>query len=325
MREDRAIPTRRLRARRANPADILPSPALQSEASQGRDPTAQDAPDRRRRLQLATFDLARRWPDLSARYPLWPWQTFALVWGGGVAVGGWIVAPGPTIATVTALLTMTFIGVVLVRMVALFEIARPRPSASRHTRLPDALLPTYSVLVPMYDEAEVLPRLITGLLALDYPVAKLDLILVLEDADTTTRDALAALVLPPHMRAIVVPNGQPRTKPKATNYALPFATGDFVVVFDAEDRPEPDQLRRAAAAFAGANASLACVQARLVDEAIPGQDLARPSIRVDRGQDRVAMGRPEELQHVRGECRGRRRDGGFGHDGMVRERTWGRR
>ena len=263
MREDRAIPIRPAHTPRANPLASLPVERSPREASLGRGPGLSGTSDRRRRLMAATFDLARQRPDLSARYPLWPWQVLALVCGGGVAIGGWFVAPGPTIATLTAGLTMTFIGVVLVRLVALFELARPISGTARHPRLPDALLPTYSVLVPMYDEAEVLPRLIAGLTALDYPTGKLDLMLVLEEADDKTRAALATLILPGHMRAIIVPDGLPRTKPKATNYALPFATGDFVVVFDAEDRPEADQLRRAAAAFAVADGSLACVQARL--------------------------------------------------------------
>lgn len=72
---------------------------------------------------------------------------------------------------------------------------------------------------------------------------------------------------------VTVPPGGPRTKPKALTYGLPFARGDFVVVFDAEDRPEPDQLRRAAAAFRD-NPELGCVQARLQPDHL-GSWLAR--------------------------------------------------
>jgi cellulose synthase/poly-beta-1,6-N-acetylglucosamine synthase-like glycosyltransferase len=85
----------------------------------------------------------------------------------------------------------------------------------------------------------------------------------LEAADTATQSALARTVVPPNLRSIIVPDRSPRTKPKALNYALTFASGDYVVVFDAEDRPEPDQLRKAAAAFASAKPGLACLQARL--------------------------------------------------------------
>ena len=52
----------------------------------------------------------------------------------------------------------------------------------------------------------------------------------------------------------MVPDRQPRTKPKALNYALQFATGDLAVIYDAEDRPEPDQLRKAATQFHRASA-----------------------------------------------------------------------
>ncbi len=181
----------------------------------------------------------------------------------GLIVGGAIVSPGATIGCITALVTLPFMGVTYIRLIALVGVLRAPRTADASQRLPDALLPTYTVLVPMFDEAAVLPKLVEGLAALDYPSAKLDVVLVLEEADVATRAALELLDLPAHMRALVVPNGQPRTKPKATNYALLSATGDFVVVYDAEDRPEPDQLRCAAAAFAAGGASLACVQARL--------------------------------------------------------------
>ena len=81
------------------------------------------------------------------------------------------------------------------------------------------------------------------------PGSKLQILLILEADDDETRAAVARHVAAPHFEVIVVPPGGPRTKPKALTYALPFARGDYVVVFDAEDRPEPDQLRKAAAAF----------------------------------------------------------------------------
>jgi len=65
------------------------------------------------------------------------------------------------------------------------------------------------------------------------------------------------------VRIIVVPDGQPRTKPKACNVGLRFAHGEFLVIYDAEDRPAPDQLRRAVAAFRAAPPEMVCLQARL--------------------------------------------------------------
>jgi cellulose synthase/poly-beta-1,6-N-acetylglucosamine synthase-like glycosyltransferase len=164
-----------------------------------------------------------------------------------------------------ALLLLPFLGVTGVRLIAAIEVLR-RPAsrtAPAIPRVPDARLPSYTVLVPMYDEPDVLPGLVKGLAALDYPQDRLDLVLVLEDRDAATITAAARLTLPPNMRIVMVPQGGPKTKPKACNYALASVHSDLVVVFDAEDRPDPDQLRRAVRAFATADADLACVQASL--------------------------------------------------------------
>jgi cellulose synthase/poly-beta-1,6-N-acetylglucosamine synthase-like glycosyltransferase len=99
--------------------------------------------------------------------------------------------------------------------------------------------------------------------ALDYPRDMVQVLLVLEADDTGTVAAVADAALPGNFEWVRVPQGQPRTKPRACNYALQFVRGDYVVIFDAEDRPEPDQLRRAAAAFAAAPPDVACFQARL--------------------------------------------------------------
>ena len=81
------------------------------------------------------------------------------------------------------------------------------------------------------------------------------------DSDTLAR--AKALSLPANFEFVVVPDANPRTKPKALNYALQFARGEYVVVYDAEDRPEPGQLHKALMAFQAGPANLACVQARL--------------------------------------------------------------
>jgi cellulose synthase/poly-beta-1,6-N-acetylglucosamine synthase-like glycosyltransferase len=74
---------------------------------------------------------------------------------------------------------------------------------------------------------------------------------------------LACTQLDAHMQVLVVPEGAPRTKPRATQYALQFARGEYVVVYDAEDAPEPDQLRRALAALRAGGERLGCLQAQL--------------------------------------------------------------
>ncbi|GAG06077.1 unnamed protein product, partial [marine sediment metagenome] len=105
---------------------------------------------------------------------------------------------------------------------------------------------------------------LTGALrAIDYPASLLDIKLVFEEDDHETIDAVRALELPGYFEIIVVPPCNPRTKPKALNFALPFARGELLVIYDAEDIPDADQLRRAALAFHRAPEDLACMQAAL--------------------------------------------------------------
>src|SRR5690606_9681865 len=119
------------------------------------------------------------------------------------------------------------------------------------------------VLAPLFREANVAPGLIRALGKLDYPAAKLDIKLILEACDPETMAKVGRLNLPGAFEVIVVPDAQPRTKPKALNYALELARGDYAVIYDAEDRPDPGQLRAALSAFRSGPPNLACVQARL--------------------------------------------------------------
>ncbi|MGQ9732993.1 MAG: glycosyltransferase [Candidatus Zipacnadales bacterium] len=127
----------------------------------------------------------------------------------------------------------------------------------------DADLPSYTILIPLYHEAEVLNRLVRGLQLIDYPVDKLDIQLLLEEDDTETIQAAQSMDLPPQIRCIIVPDGLPKGKPRACNYGLALSQADLLVIYDAEDRPEPDQLRKAAAAFRHVPDDVVCIQARL--------------------------------------------------------------
>jgi cellulose synthase/poly-beta-1,6-N-acetylglucosamine synthase-like glycosyltransferase len=129
--------------------------------------------------------------------------------------------------------------------------------------LPEAALPRYTVLVPLYREAKVLPDLIARLSGLDYPTDRLQILLLVEEDDDETRRALALLDAGPQFEAVVIPPSLPRTKPKACNVGLARATGELCTIYDAEDRPEPDQLRKAAATFACAPTWVVCLQSEL--------------------------------------------------------------
>jgi cellulose synthase/poly-beta-1,6-N-acetylglucosamine synthase-like glycosyltransferase len=131
------------------------------------------------------------------------------------------------------------------------------------SRLDERTLPVYTVLVPLYHETEVLPNLARAIHALDWPKAKLDVRLLLEEDDAETIAAAQAADLPAYFTIVLVPKGGPRGKPKACNYGLIHARGEYVVIFDAEDRPEPDQLKKAYAAFQTSDPGIACFQGRL--------------------------------------------------------------
>ncbi len=123
--------------------------------------------------------------------------------------------------------------------------------------------PLYTILCPLYAEAAVVPQFVAAMKALDYPADKLQVLFLTEADDEATREAIRSLQLPPHFKIVTVPEGQPRTKPRACNYGLLLARGSFIVIYDAEDIPDPLQLKKAVLTFANHDASLACVQARL--------------------------------------------------------------
>ena len=96
----------------------------------------------------------------------------------------------------------------------------------------------------------------------DYPAAKLDIKLILEADDAATIKAAKSCSLDGRFEILAVPPSFLRTKPKACNYALRFVRGSHVVIYDAEDEPEPDQLKKAVVAFRQAT-DVAVLQARL--------------------------------------------------------------
>jgi cellulose synthase/poly-beta-1,6-N-acetylglucosamine synthase-like glycosyltransferase len=171
----------------------------------------------------------------------------------------------PSLRALSLALTVIFLPVIALRLFGAYTLRYHQCSdeMSAPARIPDAELPVYTLLVPLYREANMLAGLTRTLTRLDYPAAKLDIKLILEAVDEDTIATARALDLPGNIEILVVPDLHPRTKPKALNYALPLARGDYLVIYDAEDRPERDQLRKAIAAFRASPPNLACLQARL--------------------------------------------------------------
>jgi glycosyltransferase XagB len=224
------------------------------------------ASDDQLRLDDAVGRLRHHRPDLSASSGIWPAQRRVLALVALSLAAGAALAPGATWITVEFLFAATFGLLVALRGLAIWHLWRaPAPAATvpPHTTSA-AALPIYTVLVALHDEAAVVPQLVQALHTLDYPPDRLDILIALEAHDHATRAALAAIACGPQVRVVVVPAGLPRTKPRALAYALTVARGDYVVVFDAEDKPAPDQLRAVLAVFAGdPSGTIGCVQGSL--------------------------------------------------------------
>jgi cellulose synthase/poly-beta-1,6-N-acetylglucosamine synthase-like glycosyltransferase len=212
-------------------------------------------------LRDALGGLRRRAPMLSAHRRLTGEQAaIACALAAAIAFGAWT-WPGLSMLIASCLFTAFFLGVIAVRLMSL--LPPPHAPPPPPPPLADDDLPEYTVLVPLFRETSVLDQILGALGHLDYPRDKLDIKLVLEESDIPMRRACARLSLPEHMEIILVPARLPRTKPKALAFALPFARGELLTIFDAEDVPEPTQLRQAAAVFAQAPSELACLQAPL--------------------------------------------------------------
>jgi cellulose synthase/poly-beta-1,6-N-acetylglucosamine synthase-like glycosyltransferase len=182
----------------------------------------------------------------------------ALLLGGS---GAALIAGGLPWLLFSCLVSIILCGAIVTRLLATLH-GRLRARA-KPPDLPEHKLPRYTILVPLYKEAAVVAALLDALERIDYPRAKLDIKLLVEADDHETRLAIERLAPGPAYDIVIAPPGHPRTKPRALNIGLALARGELVAVYDAEDDPDPRQLRRAAAAFAQAPQSLACLQCPL--------------------------------------------------------------
>ena len=123
--------------------------------------------------------------------------------------------------------------------------------------------PTYTIFCPLYKEAHILPQFIKAMTAMDYPKEKLEILLVLEQDDIKTVETAEQMELPDYFKIVIVPHSFPKTKPKACNHALELATGKYGVIYDAEDIPDPKQLKKAILAFEKVDPKTICLQSKL--------------------------------------------------------------
>jgi cellulose synthase/poly-beta-1,6-N-acetylglucosamine synthase-like glycosyltransferase len=217
--------------------------------------------------EISTTELLRRRPEESAYRVLTDRQRVALGVVLAAAATGLALAPIATLVALMLVSMVFYFSSSVYKFVLIYRTVGHAPeipvSDTEVALLDESVLPRYTLLVPLYHEAVVARQLIDAIDGLDYPRSKLDVKLLLEEDDRETLTAVRATRLGPHFSTVIVPVSEPKTKPKACNYGLLHARGDFVVIYDAEDLPEPDQLKKAVIAFRKAPPGVVCVQAKL--------------------------------------------------------------
>ena len=180
-------------------------------------------------------------------------------------VGAALLAPALVVAVLFGMGVLIAAVNAALKWMALHSLSRPAPppKAATTSLSPFPALPVVTIMLPLFREPDIAGHLVRRIARLDYPHELLDVLLLIEAGDDTTRAALDRATLPPWMRAVIVPPGQPQTKPRAMNYGLNFARGSIVGVYDAEDAPEPDQIRKVAERFLQAPPEVVCLQGQL--------------------------------------------------------------
>ncbi|GAB4062720.1 glycosyltransferase family 2 protein [Uliginosibacterium sediminicola] len=216
----------------------------------------------------AVHSLSERDPLMSAKQIITPEQLIFIYALLSLLALGLIVSPVATLIAANTIMGLWYLGNFIFKGLLVWHSEQAQDAeGDQLSRAAQALrdedLPVVTVLVPMFREPEVLPILTHALRNLQYPRSKLDIKLVLEAGDHETIQAAQALGLEGIFEILRVPPSHPQTKPKACNYAMRFARGEYLVIYDAEDKPEPDQLRKVVAAFQRSPANTACIQCRL--------------------------------------------------------------
>ncbi|QQR77298.1 MAG: glycosyltransferase [Candidatus Moraniibacteriota bacterium] len=203
----------------------------------------------------------------SALHTFVSWQKIVVISIALAFVVGVLLRPISTLIAVTAILTSIYFLDVLFNAFFVVRSLKKPPEVSfsdeELATLRDEQLPLYSILCPLYREAHILPGFLDAIGKIDWPKEKLEALLLLEENDQETIDAATEMNLPSFVRIVVVPHSEPKTKPKACNYGLSMTRGEYVVIYDAEDIPDPLQLKKAYLGFQTLSRDVWCLQAKL--------------------------------------------------------------
>ncbi len=269
-------------ARRPESAEqfVLPLPSPGNPGARPAAPAAKPAAPRggrppRRYVRGHVSHLQEIGPEMSASVTVTHAQVAILRVIAVATVLGLLINAIATLIVFIAVVTALYLGALLFRARifwrALGTPAEIHISDEAARKLWNHSLPIYTILVPAFGEPQVIGHLIEAIEAIDYPHERLDVKLLLEEDDFETIEAAQRARPGPHIEIVRVPYSEPRTKPKACNVGLRLARGKYVTIYDAEDRPEPLQLRRAVAAFRSLDDTYACLQAKLAYHN-PGQN-----------------------------------------------------
>jgi cellulose synthase/poly-beta-1,6-N-acetylglucosamine synthase-like glycosyltransferase len=219
------------------------------------------------RLEASTSGLADRVPLVSARSLVSKGQRNAIIIVAALLLVGLVLSVRYTFTVLMAVFTFIYVFAVIYRALLFIRSVRGHTvevvTDEEALRVPDDDLPFYTVMIAAYREAGVIGKLIENIGRFEYPIDRLEILILIEEDDEETLETLRHVDAGPQFRLIVVPESEPRTKPKALNFGLTMARGDIVAVFDVEDTPDILQLRRSAVALSRFGPEVACLQAKL--------------------------------------------------------------
>ena len=218
-------------------------------------------------VKSAVFELVNHDPDSSALVTFTtPQLVFFFIILGLLATGLVMNFKSVTIIINVAMSTFFLIAIVFKLFLSLvgsrFELYQAVSKEEVRSVVEDEL-PIYTILLPVFKEDKLIKKLIWNLQSIDYPRERLDIKLLIEEDDDLTLNAVRNLDFPAIFQVVIVPSHEPQTKPKACNYGLHFARGKYLTIYDAEDIPDTDQLKKVVTLFAKLPENFICIQSAL--------------------------------------------------------------
>jgi cellulose synthase/poly-beta-1,6-N-acetylglucosamine synthase-like glycosyltransferase len=218
-------------------------------------------------VKASVYELMRRDPKSSASTTFTTPQLAFLFILLGIIAAGMVLNFKNTSIAINVVISMFFLVAITFKLfLALVGSRFELHQAVTKDEVRDVVnadLPLYTVLLPVYKEDKLIKKLIWNLQSLDYPREMLDIKLLIEEDDDKTLKAVQNLDFPAVFEVIVVPFHMPKTKPKACNYGLHFSRGKFLTIYDAEDIPDTDQLKKVVTLFAKLPEHYICIQSAL--------------------------------------------------------------